>query len=121
MKRVVHMFGSKRNSNVVVSNKVSLLGRRTPVWDQASVRPATEFEIRAHDIDSSAAIGRMRANAVGSVGAGAMDVQATIAARERAIVGMEAGAIHGVAYLGQKITLGLGSVLDAAIEDVCSS
>ncbi len=75
-------------------------------------------DLQAHAVHLEAELGHVKVNAVASVGMAAINAEAALSAAQRAVVEMEPGAIHSVAYLSQKLTLGLGAVIDDTIREV---
>ena len=69
-------------------------------------------------LDHQAHLGTQRARTVARVGTRAMEAQAVVSMTERMIVEMEPGAVHGVSYLSQRLTIGLGQVIDRTIDEV---
>lgn len=106
-------------SNIVPRNNDPL----TPI--RLTRRAAKEFreldgaaEIELAKLDRQTQIGTQRARTVARVGARAMEAQAIVSMTERMIVEAEPGAIHGVSYLSQRLTIGLGHVIDKTIDEV---
>lgn len=73
-----------------------------------------------HRLAADAEVGRQRIRAVTQVGTRALEAQSVVSMTERMIVEMEPGAVHGISYLSQRLTIGLGQVLDKTIDEVCS-
>jgi len=53
-------------------------------------------------------IGTQRARTIARVVTRAMEAQAIVSMTQRMIVEMEPSAVHGVSYLAQRLTIGLG-------------
>ncbi len=75
-------------------------------------------EVQAWVINAEAALGRERVHAVESVGKTALVAQAGISTYERLLIETEVNAITGVAFIGQRLTLALGEVVDRTVEGV---
>ena len=75
-------------------------------------------DLQTRAINLEAEIGQAKVQAVANVGNAAMTAQALISGRERLLVEAEPGAIHGVAFIGQKLTLALGAVVDDVLGEV---
>ena len=69
-------------------------------------------------LDHQTQLGTQRARTVARVGTRTMEAQAVVSMTERMIVEMEPGAVHGVSYLSQRLTIGLGQVIDKTIDEV---
>ena len=74
--------------------------------------------IKARALEHEADLGRLRAAVVAKVGTRAMELQALVSLTERMVVEMEPGCVNGVSYISQKITVGLGQVVDRTVEQV---
>lgn len=90
--------------------------------ERRSRRSLTRLEHRAdlqtRAVELESAIGSAKVHAVANVGNAAMTAQALISGRERLLVEAEPAAIHGVAYVSQKLTLALGAVVDETVRRV---
>lgn len=75
-------------------------------------------EIELAKLDHQTQIGTQRVRTVARVGTRAMEAQALVSMTERMIVEMEPGAVHGISYLSQRLTIGLGQVIDKTIDEV---
>jgi len=75
-------------------------------------------EVELLKLDHQTQLGTQRARTVARVGTRAMEAQAVVSMTERMIVEMEPGAVHGVSYLSQRLTIGLGQVIDKTINEV---
>lgn len=75
-------------------------------------------EIELMKLDRQAQIGTARVRTVTRVGTRAMEAQAIVSMTQRMIVEMEPSAVHGVSHLSQRLTLGLGQVIDRTINEV---
>jgi len=108
-------------SNIVPRKSAPL----TPVrLTRRAVREFRELdgaaEMELAKLDRQTEIGTLRARTVARVGTRAMEAQAVVSMTERMIVEMEPGAVHGVSYLSQRLTIGLGEVIDKTINEVSS-
>ena len=80
------------------------------------VDEATDLELAK--LEHNRTVGVERVRTVARVGTRAMEAQAVVSMTERMIVEMEPGAVHGIAYLSQRLTIGLGQVIDKTIDEV---
>lgn len=80
------------------------------------VDEATDIELAK--LEHRRLVGVERVRTVARIGTRAMEAQAVVSITERMIVEMEPGAVHGIAYLSQRLTIGLGEVIQKTIDEV---
>lgn len=81
-------------------------------------RLENKADLQARAADLEAQVGQAKVHAVANVGNAAMTAQALISGRERLLVEAEPAAVHGVAYVSQKLTMALGAVVDETMHKV---
>ncbi len=87
-------------------------------YGRSLTRLENKADLQTRAVELEADIGQAKVHAVANVGNAAMTAQALISGRERLLVEAEPAAIHGVAYVSQKLTLALGAVVDDTLREV---
>lgn len=95
-----------------------LRNREAKAFSQALARLDNQTDLEIREVEAAAEIGMAKVQAVAVIGNAALSAQAALSARERMLIEAEPGAIHGIAFLSQRLTLALGDVIDNGTRDI---